>query len=674
MATIQQGESQSKLGKPDGIAKYSTFQDLSKHIYTTQRYGENQPIGVYNAITGDNWKIRNGHELRTYNLSAPLMTPVHMEKDYFLVPRQAILPFNWEKISKQPNIGEDVDAQEVGTSVSAPAWMSFLQKLTTDTKYNYQNYTNAQAQLLQYITKAIKLLILNEYVYSYGSLLNNLGCKMAATWKQETTVPEEARTRNFDDAFELAWSKIQYGFIITMDEGTAYTVDINLSTTVGGNKISLNEFLNIIRDDNKWNITGLYQSRTETTHTPEEAKTTMNNFMAYVTYCLNERNQYAKPVDLARLWAYQLINAEYYTNDKVDYVYSAELYREYIGNIIIDNAPGGTFETFQWNGLSYQYDHMSAHYFLDMLGGGSGVDTNICFDYAAALFSYRRSLKYLDYFTGSKTRPLGVGDVTINPDMQGNINVIDVTKNIQKQRFLNAVARIGRKAEDYAKQMFGVDMATDYHTPLWLASTRDAIRATETQNTGEAQMSEKISTTAQLEGYGGNFEINAKIDRDGVLMGISYYDIERSYARGVHRTFAHVDRYDMFNPYLQYTGDQQLWQSEYDAALAANGQDGVFGYTPAYEEFKQEYNEAQGGFVTALPGYTFIDGMEKNDAGFRPSNVHQGPDFIRCKTTELDRYFNSLSGHSYANYFHFIVDFYNEVTVTRPMSFNPSIL
>lgn len=674
MATIQTGGGQNKLPQPEA-AHYSTFDQLSKHIYTTGRFGENQVCCVMNAITGDKIKIRNEHKLQTYTLSAPLMTPIYMEKDLFQVPRQAILPWNWEKIYQQPNIGEDVDATVVGTSVAASVWKRFLEKLHTQLYNQRVELTNATSsqELITAVEKIIKTAVEYEYIYSYGSLLNNMGCKMAALWKQYNMTDgnaENPKAKTFDQALEHALASIEYGLVV--DFGTQ-GVPVNVEFGNGldaqiDRRISTNEFLQKIRDDHNWELIGIYNSKTnylDNTATLSTLQTATNKFKQRTAYLNNTRRDWTEPIDLARLWAYQLVNAEYFTNDKVDYIYSAELFRQYIGFLTDAYDSPGYFE---WNGIQYNYDYLSAYYF----GQKTNVDTQDG-NYLAALFSYKRSLKYLDYFTGSKTRPLGVGDFNVNPDEQGRVNVIDITRKIQAQRFANAVNRIGRKAEDYAKSLFGVDMRKDMHTPIWLGSTRDIIRSSETENTGDAQINAPNAVTSKLESYGGNSQFEIEVDRDSIIVGIYFFDLERSYSRSIHRSFMHVNRYDMYNPYLQYTGDQEIKAAEYDAGLG-NTESTIFGYVPAYEEFKQDFNEAQGGFVTALPGWTFIDGMEKSEGIYYPTQTQQGPDFIRQKSVEMDRYYNKLTGHSLANYFHFIIDFYNEIEAKRPMSYNPQIL
>ena len=671
MPQISQGEAQNKLGAPN-TPNYSRF-PMHKHIYTTMRFGENQIVGVFNAVEGDQVEWRCAHELQSYTLKAPLMTPIHMEKDYFQVARMAILPFNWDKIHRQPSIGDDVDTSVVGTSVKATSWKAFLDRINIKigtANSQISGATGSTEEIKEDIyagyTTMLKAAIVAEYIYSYGSLLNCLGCKMAAIWKHISNEGIKSYyRRNFDLAFEQFISKIKYGLDVywDSDNGKHYTVVVDLEDEFGGNRITMHEFLTRLRDEPEdFHVSKIYKSNTGT-----EVNAVADVFEMRVAGLTlqNSNTEYSRPVDLARVWAYQLVNAEFFTNDKVDYIYSAELYRQYIGDV--SGATGVKATTFEWNGNYMPYDYLSAYYFKE------NNTTDLNYTYLAALFAYRRSLKYLDYFTGSKTRPLAVGDVTI-PVEGGQVSVINVTQSIQKQRFLNAVNRIKGNAEEYVEKLMGIKVDPDWHNPRWLGSTREAIRTSQTENTGAGQLELANSVTSKFEGYGGNYKFTFNIDRDSIIIGICFFDIERNYAKGTHRSFMHVDRYDMYNSYLQYCGDQEIMGAEYDTALDCGGETLHFGYVPAYEEFKQEINEAQAGFVTALPGYTFIDGMEKDYALFRPEAENVSPDFIRSKPVELDRYYNSLTGNSLANYFHFILDIYNDISAKRKMAFNPQIL
>lgn len=161
------------------------------------------------------------------------------------------------------------------------------------------------------------------------------------------------------------------------------------------------------------------------------------------------------------------------------------------------------------------------------------------------------------------------------------------------------------------------------------------------------------------------------MDRNSIIIGLVYFDIPRAYSKGVAREFADVDRFDWFNPYMQYTGDQPIYMSELDAAAP----DTTFGYTGAYMDKKQEYNEAFGGFIEDLKGWTFLDRFIEptlNSGTLETKPI--GPDFIRSKPSELDRFYISLSGRSLASYFHFILDIETHYEANRAMAYNPQIL
>ena len=685
--TRQNGEAQNKLGNPQGTPGYSNF-PIHSHHYTTERFGIIDVCGVINGIEADQHDWRPSHELTTYTLSAPLMTPVYKEKDYIVVARQAILPRNWNKIHVQPNIGDDIDATVIGTSVKATEWSKLLKIAavdfpgaaigvveTAETDSDVTEMCKASQYMFQSIT-------LRESIFSYGSLLCKLGCAMAALWRN-------GNMKTWDIAMDEAMAYLEgenskiYGFEI--QRGTEKTF-VNLrvgAANTPANTIGLREFLDICRENPAdFQINWIAKDATGAHATTGDLTNIMNTWVAVheiLQFGFNDAGAltYHEPVDLARLWAYQLAVAEYFTNSHVDYIYSAELYRQYIWSKILD--AGCYAQSFTWNGIEYEYDYLSAKYFHEVIGQmNSNVETitenpeqwDGAMEYLAGIFSYHRSLKYLDYYTGSKTRPLAVGDVTINPGAGGAINVIDVTRKGQAYKFLNAVQRLGRKADDYALGIMGVKQQHDWHNPLWIGSTRSGVNAEITDNTGEAQVKEPNSQTARLYGVDGKYKFQYNEDRDAIIIGLTWYDVERSYWKGVHRSFMHVDRYDMFNPYLQYTGDQEIKKEEYDAA-----QNGTFGYVPAYEEFKQEPNKASGGFVTSLPGYTFLDAVDSNNRqGFDAlKNTHIGPEFIRSKPVEFDRFYNSLTGYSLGTYFHFIVDYYNENNCKRKMAFNPGV-
>lgn len=292
----------------------------------------------------------------------------------------------------------------------------------------------------------------------------------------------------------------------------------------------------------------------------------------------------------------------------------------------------------------------------------------------------------MDYFTGSRAQPLAVqgSNSQMSTDVavvNNAVSVIDITKKIQAQRFRNSVNRIRQQAESYLKGVFGGSMpAPDYHNPFYLAHTSDVIYGQETENTGAAQLAPSgssetplpIAITTNLRGTSGNYVFEAHTDRPGIIIGITSYDITRIYTKSIDRSFFHVNRYDWFNPFLQYIGDQEIYLQELGIKPSANSLNSMtpFSYALRHMEYKQKYSYAAGAFCEdgVLPGWIFVASDK------RGSQSTINPDWIRSVPAEFDRFYISLAGYSLATYFHFIVKDFNSTNASRPMAYSPQIL
>ena len=372
-------------------------------------------------------------------------------------------------------------------------------------------------------------------------------------------------------------------------------------------------------------------------------------------------------VDLRRLHAYNIACAHFYSNDHIDYIYTAELYRQnqrsFFRQLSFDSSM-----FFQMNGVNYEYDALSGHAVNLILSGRDSTAVTIYLSYFANIFNFNRSLRFMDYFTGSRAFPLAVGNTEV-PVVGNNVSVIDITKGIQRQRFLNAVNRSGSKFESYIKNLFGVRPAYDYHNPFFVGHTSDDVKASETENTGSAQFSDvddlntaQNSVTSKMFSQSSKYAFNFDSDRDSVLVGITYFDIPRFYPFGVSRMQQHVDRFDSFIPQAQFIGDQEVRATELGALT-----DGNFGYQTRYQEYKMRIPYCFGGVRKYLKTWSFL--FPAHSYGSQVS-----PDFIRSIESEFDKFYLSLTGYSLASYFHFIVLSNNEVSSSRPMVKSPSIL
>lgn len=433
------------------------------------------------------------------------------------------------------------------------------------------------------------------------------------------------------------------------------------------NSIDFRYFLSIARDDPSWAFYNFYDAsgRNLNLDSFSDLGTLFDSIEFYVSDI---------PFNYARVLAYQLACAEFFTNDNVDHIYSAELYRQYIGSLLNNlSTYGGDFQKFSYNGVYCDYDILSAHK-LSAIYAWNMTDFTGLFndnDYiinlmslAFALFGYNRSLRYKDYFVSSRVRPLAVGDVSVSV-ANNSVSVIDVTRNIQKQRFLNLVNHTGRRLSNYIKSLFGVNISEDRHVPHWIADLDELVYTSEVENTGSNQFDLPNSVTAVFTGNSSNYELHFGVDVPSFIIGLTSYDIERAYSDSINRSFFIKDRFDMFLPEMQYLGDQEIYQQELNSSSLVSM---PFGYQYRDMQYKLFYPVVDGGFVEFLPGYSFR---------YKPAyygNDFISPSFIRAVPNELDDLYLSLTGYSLASYFHFISIITNSFVAKRPMVSNPKIL
>lgn len=659
----------------------STF-PLKAHRFNTERYGEYTPIFAMESVKEDKLPFRLSHSLLSYTMKKPLMQNVQKVKDLFSVPMECLFPLNWEKFYDNPVRGDDV-ANDVGPSIEN-FWLKIgrlIQRsyVSLNTILNDSSTSDSIA-----LTAFLRFLIMGEMFYSNGSLISTLNCHGSPYCDIYSPTKPLTFDEFFDEAISMLIPLIQSAGLEC--DGQFY-VHHNAREPYRTNdqSVPFNHLLCLMRDDPTAYFSQVYVYS-------GSLRSDIATFMSDYNFDIK---QVGVPFNLQFVLAYQLCCAHFYTNDHIDFVYSCELYRQLLNHYttLFNGA-----KTFVRNGMNYSYDSTSAHYF-DLIVGTFTSTPSLLVDvlsvtnsssqtaeqargllgYLSALFSFRRSLKYMDYFVGGRTQPLAVGasgtgspTSTSVPVSNGMVSVIDISRSIQAQRFLNSVNRFAHKFENYLKGLFGGRMpAPDYHNPFHLASVTDIVFGDETANTGDAQInpngdSEPIAITTNLRGNGSKYMFEIDSDRPCVIIAIGYYDVPRVHFRTMDRAFLHQDRFDYFNPFLQYIGDQPIYNTELGINITSPLAN--FSYGLRHGEYKQLYHTASGGFIEYLPGFVFpaLD--------IRGSLINLHPEFIRCIQSEFDNFYTSLTGHSLASYFHFIVDNEIDCSGSRPMAFAPQIL
>ena len=278
------------------------------------------------------------------------------------------------------------------------------------------------------------------------------------------------------------------------------------------------------------------------------------------------------------------------------------------------------------------------------------------------IFQFRSSLRYGDYFASCRLTPLAVGDVTAAVSNNA-VSAVDMNTATWMQRFLNAVNRAVQDIYSYMQDMTGIKPERIMPQPNFCIHESYAIRGNEVENTTGSNTEAGVTTLLESRS---SFEYTIFVDEPSVILGVSSYSVQYVYPAAVDRNFDLVDRFDWFNPFLQHIGDQDVKTHELDvnAALYSN----IFGYQLRYAEFKFGVSHAVGAFADGfLPPMAVIWKQKENDSVL---SSH----FIRNHNVDLDEFYSSLTSVNYADRFHFICVYDNEVLANSKQQAFPSLM
>lgn len=655
--------------------------DLSYKFAAPERFGEVSPFFIYRGLEDDkNVVLYSGSSVDSMTLHAPILQDIKKNRDFYMVPMKAILPNTWDLIQALPTHGDDINASEANCLISLyiPDEGSIFYSLNL-LGYHSIALLDGETQLPELIIDDLSIgsilswfrwLVLLNGFFSRDSLFaamriplsDMLGLegdqrmqnilvqawrfyhgvlKKAFDYSQAGTTVVPTRVSFLDSEGNVV-SRASYNFDDISDR-MQFFYDFVENSNIRFDDLVLSDFKEAFNDfvsDND-----LYP---------------MLYLIADTDYYLNyfgSSPNLSVPINIANVIAYQLIYHEYFTNDKIDWIYSAKMYRELFDSIVLYF---GFSPYFDYNGQYLHYDSFSAYCLRNIL---QNVDDLNAYELIVSLIYRHRSLRYIDYFCGARPQPLanGVDTVEVN---SGVASVVDITKRIQEIRLRMAVNRVGRKAKGYINKVLHGKYRQEDDVPVKIGHLSEQLYQEETQNTASDQLVLDNSRTATIKSRAKNFGFETDCDVNTIIMGVSSYEITRFYDRGLDPFARKVDRFDMFNPFLQYTGDQPISMSELNAGLDVED---YFGYTTKDMEYKVAVDYCIGDFRDALSGWIFTQ-----PAATRDTFINS--DFIRAHQCELDRYYVALTGSMPWKRYHFISKYSNYVSSVRNMVVAPNII
>ena len=652
---------------------YNTF-DKSHQVADTQLFDEVRPFYMDAALSGDVKRMRFNNNDWSPITQSQILTDIHKHRAFFQIPWSVIMPNTWEYLFREPVQGEDINWSEVGPVITKSELKAILGFLFDPLKASVGESTFFNSTTAEFLLRRVYLFYA---IFGKSSLPQTLGVRLFSDtpfvnfWSGFT--PELAYQRLcslFSEdgvsagslKFSLSGALLSYtpNYVV----GSSSRVDYNVSTKV--------DAFNFIRDLILYSKAGSLQgvninpigkvgSRDLTVadvmlyvftgRVPSESTLPSTYYSSMVsvfdalpdTWCYN----------LMPLIAYQCLWHQFFTNDRVDAVYSAKMWQSSVLSSIYSRLDSPLFEV---NGVHVLYDAYSNHVIFGLLSYYfSSPENDTAFavlDYFTELFLIRPSMRGSDYFTSMRTQPLAVGDVNINVNSD-IVSAIDVNKSLWVQRFLNAVNRTKQSIYDYLESITGVLPSRREPQPNFIAEEVYNLSGQLIENTAESQG----SMVSILRNMQSNMMYDVFIDEPSFVIGVDSYSVPYVYPDSCNRIARMSDRLDWFNDFMQHVGDQSVYAEELFTPANLSRVLNPIGYQLRYAEFKNKISRACGAFISEvgpLNSWLVLFGRDDFSGEMNESGRFISPYMIRNHNQDFDVLFASLTQTDPTNRYHFV--------------------
>lgn len=236
-------------------------------------------------------------------------------------------------------------------------------------------------------------------------------------------------------------------------------------------------------------------------------------------------------------------------------------------------------------------------------------------------------------------------------------SINDLRRAFRLQEWLERNARGGSRYIEIIMAHFGVKSSDSrLQRPEFLGGSATPVTISEVLQTSDNAA--ENTPQANMAGHGVSVGASKKVsyfcEEHGLIMGLMTVMPKSAYQQGLPKLYKKYDKFDYFWPAFQSIGEQPIYNEElyFDTSDSLN--DGVFGYTPRYAEYKYIPSSVHGEFRNTLNFWHMGRIFDT-----RPS-LNQ--DFIEMDNTEVERIFavNQDAENLYV-YLH------NKVEATRPM-------
>lgn len=189
----------------------------------------------------------------------------------------------------------------------------------------------------------------------------------------------------------------------------------------------------------------------------------------------------------------------------------------------------------------------------------------------------------------------GVSNVYADLSAVTGIPVTELRLANALQRFMEMSSHRGSRYVEYLLSRFGVRSSdARLQRPELLSRSKQVVQISEVLATAEGTNTD----VGDLKGHGiGAMRSNRYMrmfEEHGYVLTLLAVQPKTMYTQGIRKTWSRADKYDYFQPETQFIGDQEILNKEVYAGAAVPT--GTFGWTPRYEEYRDEPNRIAGEF------------------------------------------------------------------------------
>ena len=680
--------------------------DLSYQNLMSLRFGEVRPFFHQQCINNDTISFSNSSELWSMQMKSPLMSNFVAYKDYFYVPMKAILPNVWEAWKNNP-IQED--------DIPTDAYCNFpLGALSRKVTNLILSYSIPSTETVNTAGNSLCALLFFYHFFSHNSLPVQLGINYTTCWRynsvDDSLMNDTDQYPSIDQLLEIIFSGADLDPAPFQPEGTPIEdlESIGFSLVVGNLNSSAtpaNVFIpifeanssatklvfnpknyrlamQIIQSDLQLGLnpcapSGAYANRKAVSLVVAGYKLLFDSSYeghggkihrpGFLTNYYSDTDTSYTP-DFSPVYAYHLVGSQFYTNDQVDKVYTAIDYISEIFSSLLtsDNPP-----SFDYNGHNVFYDLFSRKVITDAIN--TYTSFNIWsytvflppwFSLILSLWTPFESLRFGDYYVGSRLNPLAIGadPNSYAPVVSDNVKSLDMVQAMSYLNYYNDIQKLGPTAWIQENGVFGDFPQSLDPMPRFISRSRVNIGEQQIENTSSENTGDIVTRSRSNDS---SYGFSCDISESSIILGLISFDVPRIYQNVSDRLSFVKDRFDIFNPYFQNIGDQALLMSEINLDSSGN-LNYALGWQLRNTEYKQRVSVASGAFAGNyfLPSWAMIS----DNRGFTLNEVN-----IRNHDYELDRFFVSLPNWTNSGYFHFYCRFYNRCEMVRAMQSKPDI-